>query len=110
VASGGRWAERQIIPAEWIGAMLTIRRRVDEEQSYGFLYWQRQYQSPCGPVAGWYMSGNGGNVVVHIPSQALVVVVTRHHYNQRGMHQQTVRLLEDHVLAALTCSPEQPGR
>jgi hypothetical protein len=49
------------------------------------------------------MSGNGGNVVMHVPSLALVAVVTRRHYNQRGMHQQTVRLLEDHVLAALTC-------
>jgi len=105
VSSGGRWSERQIIPADWISQMLTVSRRVDAEQSYGFLYWQREYRSPCGPLIGWYMSGNGGNVVVHVPGQALVAVVTRRHYNQRGMHQQTARLLEDHVLAALTCSP-----
>jgi CubicO group peptidase (beta-lactamase class C family) len=105
VASGGRWGERQIISRDWIAQMLTVRRRVDAEQNYGFLYWQREYRSPCGRLIGWYMSGNGGNVVVHVPSQALVAVVTRRHYNQRGMHQQTTRLLEDHVLAALTCSP-----
>lgn len=104
VSSAGRWGERQIIPREWIAEMLTVRRRIDAEQSYGFLYWHREYRSPCGRIAGWYMSGNGGNVVVHIPSAALVVVVTRRHYNEPGMHQQTARLLEDHVLAALKCS------
>lgn len=105
VASGGRWLDEQVVPAGWIAEMLTVRRRVDAEQRYGFLYWQRTYRSPCGPLTGWYMSGNGGNVVVLVPSQSLVAVVTRTHYNQRGMHQQTLRLLEDHVLAALTCSP-----
>lgn len=105
VSSDGRWGEHQIIPADWMAEMLTVKRSIDAEQSYGFLHWQREYRSPCGRLSGWYMSGNGGNVVVYIPSQALVVVVTRRHYNQRGMHQQSVRLLEDHVLAALTCSP-----
>jgi CubicO group peptidase (beta-lactamase class C family) len=104
VASGGRWAGRQIVPQEWITQVLTVRRQVDADQNYGLLFWQREYASPCGRLAGWYMSGNGGNVVVDIPSQALVAVVTRRHYNQRGMHQQTLRLLEDHVLASLNCA------
>jgi CubicO group peptidase (beta-lactamase class C family) len=105
VSSGGRWRGQQIVPANWISEMLTVRHRVDAEQNYGYLYWQREYRSPCGRLTGWFMSGNGGNVVVHVPGQALVVVITRRHYNQRGMHQQTVRLLENHVLAALGCAP-----
>jgi CubicO group peptidase (beta-lactamase class C family) len=104
VASGGRWAGRQIIRQQWIAEVLAVRRRVDAEQNYGFLFWQREYRSPCGRLAGWYMSGNGGNVVVYVPAQTLVAVVTRRQYNQRGMHQQTLRLLEDHVLASLTCA------
>jgi CubicO group peptidase (beta-lactamase class C family) len=103
VAFGGRWGEQQIIRAEWIAQILTVRRQVDAEQSYG-LHWRREYRSPCGRLMGWYMSGNGGNVVLYIPSHALVAVVTRRHYNQRDMHEQTVRLLEGHVLAALPCS------
>lgn len=105
VSSGGRWGDRQVVPAEWIARMLRVSRNIDAEQRYGLLYWRREYRSACGPLAGWYMSGNGGNVIVHIPGQGLVVVVTRRHYNQRGMHQQTVRLLEDHVLSGLSCSP-----
>jgi CubicO group peptidase (beta-lactamase class C family) len=103
VSAGGRWRDRQVVPPDWIARMLTTRNTTDSEQRYGFLYWQREYRTPCGRAEGWYMSGNGGNVVMHVPSLALVAVVTRRHYNQRGMHQQTVRLLEDHVLAALTC-------
>jgi CubicO group peptidase (beta-lactamase class C family) len=104
VSAGGRWREQQIVPAKWVDEVLTIRRTVDAEQTYGYLFWRREYRSPCGPLAGWYMSGNGGNAVVYVPDQALVAVVTRRHYNQRGMHQQTLTLLQDHVFAALTCS------
>jgi CubicO group peptidase (beta-lactamase class C family) len=104
VSSGGRWGDRQIIPADWMRGALTTWRTVDAEQSYGYLFWKREYRSPCGPLAGWYMSGNGGNVIVYVPDQALVAVVTRRHFNQPGMHQQSLGLLQDHVLAALTCS------
>lgn len=104
VSSGGRWREQQIVPAEWVAEVLTVRRRVDEEQGYGYLFWQREYRSPCGRLTGWFMSGNGGNVVVVVPSHALVVVVTRRHFNQRGMHLQTLQLLEGHVLSALSCA------
>lgn len=104
VASRGRWGTRQVVPSAWVGEALTVRRQVDAEQRYGYLFWQREFRSPCGGVAGWFMSGNGGNYVVYFPSRSLVAVVTRTHYNQRGMHQQTVRLLEEHVLAALPCT------
>ncbi|HSD69898.1 MAG TPA: serine hydrolase, partial [Woeseiaceae bacterium] len=104
VASGGRWQDESLIPAESMSEALTVRRTIDAEQGYGYLFWQRQYDSPCGPLAGWYMSGNGGNVVAIIPERHLVAVVTRRHYNQRGMHQQTLALLQDHLLAALDCA------
>ena len=67
------------------------------------LYWQRQYKSPCGSINGWYMSGNGGNVVLGAPLQSLVAVVTRTHYNQKDMHDETRKLLEQHVFATLPC-------
>jgi CubicO group peptidase (beta-lactamase class C family) len=107
VLSEGRWRGRQILPADWLAEVLTVRRRIDDNTSYGYLFWRREYRSRCGPLEGWYMSGNGGNVVVLVPSEKMVVVVTRQHYNQRGMHEQTLRLLEDHAFAALTCTRGQ---
>jgi len=99
----GRWLGHQIVPAAWTRRMLTLSNVVNEQQSYGMLTWQRQYTSPCGPINGWYMSGNGGNAVVVVPLKNIVAVVTRTHYNQRGMHDETVRLLEKHVFATLPC-------
>jgi CubicO group peptidase (beta-lactamase class C family) len=100
----GRWLGHQIVLATWVQRMQTLSNVVNDQQGYGMLTWQRQYGSPCGPVGGWYMAGNGGNAVVILPLKKMVVVVTRTHYNQRGMHDETLRLIEDHVLAALPCS------
>jgi hypothetical protein len=50
------------------------------------------------------MSGNGGNAIVMVPDLHAVVVVTRVHYNSRGMHDETTKLLEDHIFRALPCA------
>jgi CubicO group peptidase (beta-lactamase class C family) len=104
LAGNGHWNGVQLVPEAWVKRMRTVSNVVDDDQSYGMLLWQRQYRSACGAVNGWYMSGNGGNVVLNVPLKSLVAVVTRTHYNQRGMHDQTTTLLEKHVLAALTCT------
>jgi hypothetical protein len=99
----GRWKDRQIVRSSWVRQMMSLSNRVNAEQGYGMLIWQREYQSPCGAVQGWYMAGNGGNAVLIAEAVDLVAVVTRTHFNRRDMHAQTTRLIEDHVLAALTC-------
>jgi CubicO group peptidase (beta-lactamase class C family) len=104
MSGNGAWHGVQLLPDSWVQRMQTLSNVVDEGQGYGMLLWQRQYATPCGPINGWHMSGNGGNAVLNVPSKSLVAVVTRTHYNRRGMHQQTARLLEKHVLAALRCS------
>lgn len=100
----GSWQGAQLVPEAWVRRMQTVTNVVDEQSSYGMFYWQREYDSPCGKINGWYMSGNGGNAIVTIPLKSMAVVVTRTHYNQPGMHQQTTDLLENHVFAALGCS------
>jgi hypothetical protein len=50
------------------------------------------------------MSGNGGNAIVMVPDLHAVVVVTRVNYNSKGMHQQTIQLLEDYVFRSLACA------
>jgi CubicO group peptidase (beta-lactamase class C family) len=111
VLAEGRWHGRQVVSGEWIRQALMAHRQVDAGQDYGYLFWRRDYRTPCGPVSGWYMSGNGGNAVVMVPGHRLAAVVTRVHYNSRDMHRQTVALLEDHVFAALKCRDGgPPGR
>ncbi len=47
------------------------------------------------------MQGNGGNKVAVFPQLGLVVVITSTNYNTRGMHEQTDRLLSEHILASV---------
>jgi len=106
IAANGNWRGAQLVPEAWVRRMQTVSNVVNDDQSYGVLMWQRQFTSPCGAINGWYLSGNGGNVVLIVPLKSLVAVVTRTRYNQRGMHDETQRLLENHVLAALTCNAD----
>lgn len=101
VLAEGEWQRKPLVPKQWFRQALQVHRHVDREQDYGYLFWRRDYRTPFGHVSGWYMSGNGGNAVVVVPKHNLVAVVTRVHYNSRGMHQETVALLEEHVLAGL---------
>jgi CubicO group peptidase (beta-lactamase class C family) len=103
VANGGRWRDRQIVPASWIAASLTARRNAYPGFTYGYFYWSTTYRTRCGDVTGWYMAGNGGNAIVSLPELHAAVVVTRTNYNTRGMHQQTIDLLQTYVLPALLC-------
>jgi hypothetical protein len=71
---------------------------------YGYLFWQREYATPCGRLSGWYMAGNGGNAIVALEPLHAAIIVTRTNYNARGMHQQTAEILERYVLPALGCT------
>jgi CubicO group peptidase (beta-lactamase class C family) len=104
LVNGGHSGRDSIVPAEWVSAATTVHVKPNPEQGYGYLFWQRTYASKCGAISGWYMSGNGGNAVVVLKDLGAVIVITRTNYNTRGMHQQTVDLLEQHVLPALPCT------
>jgi CubicO group peptidase (beta-lactamase class C family) len=104
VQGGGKWEGKQIVPADFVARALTVQRQARPGQAYGMLFWQREYKTTCGKSVGWFMSGNGGNAIVMVPDLHAVVVVTRVHYNSRGMHDETTKLLEDHIFRALPCA------
>lgn len=99
---GGRWHGRQILPEPWVTASTAPHVQATDTDTYGYLWWRRDFVAPDGSL--WpavYMSGNGGNKVVVIPRARAVAVIVTTHFNQRGMHQQTDRLLTDYLLSAL---------
>jgi CubicO group peptidase (beta-lactamase class C family) len=104
ILDGGTWEGRQIVPAKWIADALTVHRNARPGQDYGYLFWRRDYATACGRSSGWFMSGNGGNAIVMVPDLHAVVVVTRVNYNSKGMHQQTIQILEDYVFRSLACA------
>lgn len=98
---GGRWQGRQVIPEAWVAASTAAHVQATGTDTYGYLWWRRDFVFGERTFPAVYMSGNGGNKVVVVPSAKLVAVITSTFYNSRGMHQQTDKLLTDYILAAL---------
>jgi CubicO group peptidase (beta-lactamase class C family) len=104
VRDGGKAGDKQVVPSAFVRAATTVHRQAFPDQDYGYLFWHRTYKSTCGNQDGWFMSGNGGNAVVVLPALDAIIVITRTAYNSKGMHPQTVKLIEDHILPALACT------
>jgi CubicO group peptidase (beta-lactamase class C family) len=99
--NGGRWQGRQIVSESWVKVSTTPHARIDEATDYGYLWWLKAFGPADRKHASYYMSGNGGNKVAAIPELDMAVVITSTNYNTRGMHEQTDRILDDYVLAAV---------
>ncbi|MFN0250592.1 MAG: serine hydrolase domain-containing protein [Kofleriaceae bacterium] len=100
----GVHGEARVVPASFVDAAFTRHRLAfsKQQEHYGYLFWHRTHRTTCGDVEAWFMSGNGGNLVGVFDEFDAVVVITRTHYNQgREMHDQTKRLLDEHVLPTL---------
>ncbi len=96
-ASGGR----QIVSDAWVTESLRPRRRVDERDDYGYLWWLRSLPSDTGTARAALMQGNGGNKVAVVPDLEVVAVITSTNYGTPGMHEQTDAILVEELLAAV---------
>ena len=75
VLDGGRWAGRQVVPAEWVRTMLTPSPCNDQ---YGLLWWLNsgaQPLFPSAPADSVFALGAGRSLVWIAPSLELVTVV-----------------------------------
>jgi CubicO group peptidase (beta-lactamase class C family) len=74
VHRGGRWGDRQLVPAAWIEEM---RRPCPLNPSYGLLWWLNtgRAQLPSAPESSYAARGAGSNVVWIDPEHDLVAVV-----------------------------------
>jgi CubicO group peptidase (beta-lactamase class C family) len=98
---GGRWNGKQVVREAWVKASTTPHARIDDTTEYGYLWWLKQFKTGDKSYPAFFMSGNGGNKVVALPSLDMVVVITSTNYGTRGMHEQTEKILTDYVLAAV---------
>lgn len=98
---GGRWNGKQIVSEDWVAASIAPHARIDDKTTYGYLWWRRDFQSGGKSYPGYFMSGNGGNKVVVIPSLDMAAVITSTNYNTRGMHDLTEAILTRYVIPAV---------
>src|SRR5882762_4451113 len=98
---GGRWQGRQLVDEAWVRNSTRPHARIDETTEYGYLWWLKSFQSGGKSYPAFFMSGNGGNKVLVIPQFDMAAVITSTNYGTQGMHQQTEKILTDHILAAV---------
>ncbi|MBD2843101.1 serine hydrolase domain-containing protein [Erythrobacter rubeus] len=94
VLNGGAHGGQQLVPAAWIGEMLTPHVRATGNADYGYLWWLSAFRSGEFATSGWYMSGNGGNMVVLLEELDAVITVVATNYNKPGMHQISRDIIE----------------
>jgi CubicO group peptidase (beta-lactamase class C family) len=99
--NGGEWEGKRIVSAFWVKASTSPHAQIDDATEYGYLWWLKSFKSGEKTYPAYFMSGNGGNKVVAIPSLDMAVVITSTNYNTHGMHEQTEKILTDYVLAAV---------
>ena len=98
---GGSWHGAQIVDESWVRTSTQPRARIDDDTEYGYLWWLKSFKSSGKTYPAFFMSGNGGNKVVAIPSLQMTVAITSTNYSTHGMHEQTEKLLTEYVLAAV---------
>lgn len=80
VLAKGRWQQQQLVPADWINAMLTPQSQPDDRaEQYGYLWWSRELSG----AQVYYAHGNGGNFVFVVPELALIASFTGTNFNHR---------------------------
>jgi len=65
--NGGRWGDRQIIPADWIAASIHPYSDLGRGVGYGYLWWTM-------PDSSYMATGTGGQKIRVYPYRRLVVV------------------------------------
>ncbi len=101
VLEGGRWEGKQLIPANYVQAMLSAKARTGDGSGYGYQWWGLQLPVDGHETTVWAMSGNGGNYVFVMPEKKLVAVITSSAYNRNYAHPQSRRILTEFLLPAL---------
>ncbi len=101
--NNGELDGNRIVSATWVAASTSPHAKIpDQPDVYGYLWWIKSFTAATGrSYPAYYMSGNGGNKVVVIPSLRASIIITSTNYNTHGMHQQTEKLLTDYILPAL---------
>ena len=103
VQNKGVFQKVHLIPKDWINECLTVHRTDDDSGAgYGYYFWN--FQFPVGEktmINGWFMAGNGGNIVLILPELESVIVVTRTNYNSPTMAMETIKLVSQHIIPKL---------
>jgi CubicO group peptidase (beta-lactamase class C family) len=75
----GQHSGKTVVPPEWIASIRSPRYTGWDRYRYASQWWHSREEAALAWVGGW---GNGGQRLLVVPAQELVVVVTAGRYNQ----------------------------
>lgn len=97
IADGGRYGDRQIVPAAWLEQSFTPQADTGDLR-YGYQWWLAPEGNPPVWASGF---GNGGQRLTIGRQTGTVVVIQAGNYNQPDAWQVPVAVLTEHVLPNL---------
>lgn len=97
----GMWQGQQLITPDWIEKSFANHAEIDDEQTFGYLWWRRSFTLNKHTIQSYYAAGNGGQTIWVIPELDMVAVMTSTAYGTRYGNGQPVRILQKYILPAL---------
>lgn len=95
VANEGKWVDTQIIPNDYIQKLINSKSfDIYEIWSYGMLWYKNQGTINGKKVDYLWASGNGGNHLVVVPEEELVIALTSTAYGYRYGQRRSYTILE----------------
>ena len=99
MANGGMWKGRRILPEEWIEESTGRHEQEGNGVWYGYLWQTGRHHIGNELVHAYWASGNGGQYIVVVPEQDLVIVFTGGNYNS-PLAGQPFQMLVRYILPA----------
>ena len=112
---GGRWGERQVVPAAWVAEstrrQLAVRYPVSAfgTAGYGYHWWHARLQTGWGTVESPGAFGNGQQRIYLLPEDRLAVTVLAGRYNDPTAAGLPTRFLVEYIIPAVRGATRGPG-
>lgn len=104
----GNWKGTQVVPASWVAESTAIHLPFEfsDVDGYGMGWWTRTYQVRTGsgssrPMTSIHGGGWGGQYIIVLPGENMVVALNAGNYSTPGAEQPTLRMMTHHILAAV---------
>jgi hypothetical protein len=109
--NGGRWGDRQVVPAEWVAASTTPNIEVGKMKEYGDMNRSYGYLWSLYPEQKFYSAlGRNGQHIHVFPEENMLVIFTS--ATPVASDERQFTLLKDYILPAVrskTALPENPA-
>lgn len=113
--NGGTWNGRRVVSSAWVRDSLTRHAAfaptaTDSDHGYGYAWHTHDLSANGTTVRDWYAGGNGGQLIVILPSLDMVIGITGGNYGEsRKFFKWETELVPQHLIPA-AAPPRTPPR